>query len=375
MVLVKQTLYKKIYNGIADKIKTKEYTEGQRLPTELELANQYNVSRITSKKALDQLALDGYIKRIQGKGSYVLNQSAKQDEDLTTPINKSKGDTKVIGVIMSDFNNEYGIDVLSSMEKEIDNKDGIMLLKRTYDNQDIEQEAIDKLMDVGIDGLIIIPVHGKFYNPTIMKLILEGFPVVVVDRQLQGLPTSFVGTDNKHAAEVALNYILDQKYKDIVFVSAPIENTVLKDRVEGIKDGYAKRDLLWDEKKLWLTEIGNHLPHTEDAKYKEKDLALLKEKLIALPEVDCIFALEYGIANYLKGLIKEMGKKIPRDIAIICFDEPTSLSSDVYFTHMKQDEKAMGENAVKLLMHQINEGDDKKEILLLKADLLLGKTT
>ena len=56
-------LYQMIVEQLKYKIAQGEYKEYDKLPTEIELAEQYKVSRITSKKALDTLAAEGLIIR------------------------------------------------------------------------------------------------------------------------------------------------------------------------------------------------------------------------------------------------------------------------------------------------------------------------
>ena len=51
-----------------------------------------------------------------------------------------------------------------------------------------------------MDGLIVFPVHGDFYNASLLRQVLDGFPVVLVDRHLSGIPVSAVHTDNVAAA-------------------------------------------------------------------------------------------------------------------------------------------------------------------------------
>jgi len=48
-----------------------ELTPGMLLPTEQQLCDEYGISRITARRALEELARDGLIERIQGKGSIV----------------------------------------------------------------------------------------------------------------------------------------------------------------------------------------------------------------------------------------------------------------------------------------------------------------
>ena len=376
---MKQTLYKRIYNKVVEKIINNEYVEGDKLPTENELALQYDVSRITSKKALDQLAQDGYIKRIQGKGSYVLGEDeikVKKTVEInnTKPIESLKNHL-LIGVVMSDFNSNYGIEMLAGMEHELEKNNSFMIIKRSYDDQTIEKKVIEELLGIGIDGLLVIPVHGQFYNPTILKLILEDFPVVVVDRQLKGLPASFVGTNNILAAKNAVDYLFEQGHRNIAFVSAPIKNTPLIDRVEGIKKGYSENGAVWDQSKLWLTDIGNYVPGREIYENKEQEFQQLLQKIEENPETTCIFALEYGIANFIEKAAKKLGKKIPDDISIICFDEPKTYTGDSYFTHIKQEEEKIGRWAIKLLIEQLIEDQKNEKMMMLDTRLIIGKTT
>lgn len=63
--------YLQIIQYYADKIDSGELKEGDKLPTEREICNFFNVSRITARQALDELSNKGYIIKKQGKGSYV----------------------------------------------------------------------------------------------------------------------------------------------------------------------------------------------------------------------------------------------------------------------------------------------------------------
>ncbi|MCY4045818.1 MAG: UTRA domain-containing protein [Cellvibrionales bacterium] len=68
--------WKKIVHHIVQAIKNKELLTNDKIPSENTLSNQYHVSRMTARKALDQLVNDGILFRIQGKGTYVSNISA-----------------------------------------------------------------------------------------------------------------------------------------------------------------------------------------------------------------------------------------------------------------------------------------------------------
>lgn len=65
--------YTQIYRDILNKIKTGCYDINTNLPTEKALAEAYACSRDTIRKALNILLLNGYIQKIKGKGSLVLD--------------------------------------------------------------------------------------------------------------------------------------------------------------------------------------------------------------------------------------------------------------------------------------------------------------
>ncbi|QNO15512.1 trehalose operon repressor [Alkalicella caledoniensis] len=65
--------YFKIYNDITVKIEKKEITPNTKLPSENEMMTLYDVSRDTVRKALNMLESNGFIQKIKGKGSFVLD--------------------------------------------------------------------------------------------------------------------------------------------------------------------------------------------------------------------------------------------------------------------------------------------------------------
>src|SRR5437868_6698819 len=65
-------LYQRIGTYLLDEIRRGALGPGDRVGSEMELAAQFEVSRITSKRALEVLREAGVIERIRGKGSFVV---------------------------------------------------------------------------------------------------------------------------------------------------------------------------------------------------------------------------------------------------------------------------------------------------------------
>ena len=68
-------LYYQLKESLLQKIQDETWKPGQKIPTERELCEMYGVSRITVRKALDDLQNEDYLYRIQGKGTYVKRSS------------------------------------------------------------------------------------------------------------------------------------------------------------------------------------------------------------------------------------------------------------------------------------------------------------
>ena len=64
-------LYQQIYDDIKTLIKKGEYQSGERIPSEPELSHTYSVSRITVRRAIEDLCTDGYLIKQQGRGTFV----------------------------------------------------------------------------------------------------------------------------------------------------------------------------------------------------------------------------------------------------------------------------------------------------------------
>jgi len=64
-------LYHQLYTSLRRGITSGEIALGEQMPTEQQLSEALDISRITAKRAMDELANDGLIARKRGKGSYV----------------------------------------------------------------------------------------------------------------------------------------------------------------------------------------------------------------------------------------------------------------------------------------------------------------
>lgn len=71
-------LYYQLKESLKKRIVSKEWKPGTKIPTESEICEMYDVSRVTVRKALEELQLDGYLDKKQGKGTFVRDTAIEQ---------------------------------------------------------------------------------------------------------------------------------------------------------------------------------------------------------------------------------------------------------------------------------------------------------
>ena len=352
-------LYEKIYINLLNQIETGKIQPGDQVPTERELADQFQVSRITSKKALDKLVQIGAIERIRGKGSYVsmtlpdfgtvdsknqLEQREHQDQDVNG----------LIGLIIPEFfSDSFGRIMLNNIEKRCSELKFNLLVKLTYGSQEQEEEAIHSMIQQGVKGIIICPVHGQHYTANLLRLVLEGFPLVLIDRYLKGIQACAVYTNNKTATQELTEFLFSKGHKHIAFVSPPEEYTSsIEERIQGFMTAYSQREMGVSPNYL-LTDIFCTLPTFRQSEQVFEDEMKLQKFIEENPQVTAFIACEYEIACVLAQVLKSLGKSVPKDYAIACFDHPGRLYNAMVFTHIQQDEEFIGIKTVDLLFKQI----------------------
>ncbi len=71
-------LYLQLMDKLIMKIEQQDYEEHEKLPSEREFCEIYGLSRITVRQALQELALEGYIYKLHGKGTFIAPKTFNQ---------------------------------------------------------------------------------------------------------------------------------------------------------------------------------------------------------------------------------------------------------------------------------------------------------
>lgn len=125
--------YLVIKNTIKEQLLSGVLKYGDKVPSEAELCEQYDVSRISAKRALDELAYEGYIVRQRGRGSFV----------SYAPI-------------------EHLIDGIYSLKDELQKK-GVSYHTELLDFKEIHVENADPMDEVGLHRYMFLEKTDRVY--------------------------------------------------------------------------------------------------------------------------------------------------------------------------------------------------------------------
>ena len=90
-------IYSQISEDLRFKISSGEWAEGEKIPAELELCEIYNVSRITIRKAIDELVRAGYLYRERAKGTFVLTNDHSDEKQHYTMVRSFTKEMEELG--------------------------------------------------------------------------------------------------------------------------------------------------------------------------------------------------------------------------------------------------------------------------------------
>lgn len=95
-------IYLQLREVVRTKIEDGEFAPGIAIPSENALAEQYGINRLTVRSAIEALVYEGLLKRVQGKGVFVVGDKVERDLDTLggfTQTMKSKNKTPKVKIL------------------------------------------------------------------------------------------------------------------------------------------------------------------------------------------------------------------------------------------------------------------------------------
>lgn len=280
-----------------------------------------------------------------------------------------------IGLVIPNMLNHLESELVCSIEEAAREHDSFLVLRQSLGDSEQEKAAVQKLLAFGVDGLIVLPTQGEYFNAEILKLAGRKFPIVLIERYLKGIHTPFITTNNVAAAKKATDYLFKLGHNHIALLSSPPLNTTsIEDRIEGFIQAHLDRGIIV-EKKVCLNDITAGFSIPLEKAQIDRDIDKLIKHLKRYPSITALFVTEYPIALLAEIAAEKLGLRVPQDISILCFDSPpVDLSGRTQFTHIHQNADKMGSLAVEYVLQMIHY-QSLPENTLLEAAFKIGEST
>ena len=225
-----------------------------------------------------------------------------------------------------------------------------------------EEKLFSKLSRPGmLDGLIanVGCTNGERLIPLVKEVKM---PVVLAGRCDELDSFSYVDIDNVRAAFNAVQHLLSLGRKRIATITGPLNVTDGRDRLEGYRRALMARGFPVDEDLI------------VEGDYTEKT-GYYSTKRILSREIDGIFAANDEMAIGAMHAVQEAGLSIPKDIAIIGFDDSAASSkTNPPLTTVRQPLGTFGSKLVELLVDQIENPDQISRKIVLDTELVIRQS-
>lgn len=318
-------LYQKIIDDLLQDIQSGRLLENAKVPTEKELSQIYNVSRITSKRALTELENKGLIYRIQGKGSYVRLQQPKKDRALRI-------------LFLIPFANDLSLGNFNDGLAPVTTKKHYEVILSSAEFL-VNKTAADIVAE--FDGMIYYAHNTEDFLDTLFELSFYQFPVIVLDKKIHDLSYPTIQSDNFAGGELATDYLAKQGHQRIAYIFG--ESTLpqsVRQRYLGYIHGTKQHKLAFH---TTLSDLGAY-NSLEILAYLQKN------------NVTAVVCENDLVAISLMNQAKQAGISIPDQLAIIGFDDIQAASLvDPPLTTIAQDFTTMGRLAGESLIEWIEQ--------------------
>jgi len=250
--------------------------------------------------------------------------------------------TQVIGLIVPDNTNAFYSQLAQTIEDEGFAAGYTTILCNSGDQPKRERRYLEAMIEKRVDGLILVSTR---HDATGLSSLLAQLdcPVVVVDRDISLPDVDLVLADNIGGARAATKHLVDQRHRDVAFISGPSELPSSLERLRGWREQLADEGI---EARSDFVFAGDF--HIESG--RRAVAAFLR----AHPAPTAIFAANDLMAFGALTEIIARGLRIPDDIALVGFDDTLSAQlTSPPLSSVRQPVREMARLAVSFLLARI----------------------
>ena len=293
-----RSAYEELEKELRRKILRNELESDRAITTETELARRYGISRNTARKALANLEHDGLLRRVQGRGTFVVPPDERPKH---APVKRR------ILLAITDYRhmsptNAYDRNLISGcLEQAFVGHAELMLA----DPDDLSPK--DLLNDFNASRLHGIiwerPLKGQY--SLIEEMRDAGIPQVTISRSIVGVPCVFFDVERSLAE--TMEFLAGIGHHEIAFLDLDMDYPIFRNRQRAFLET--------------LRRMGHTLP--EHYLY----LPVLKSNydtgLDALPPVTAVIVSSVFV-DHFQSWAQRRGIAIPRDVSLISLSSENS---------------------------------------------------
>jgi len=249
-----------------------------------------------------------------------------------------------IGVVLPDLVHHFFTTVFKGIEEYANARGFNVSVCFSDDSNQKEMDAINLLLDSGVDG-IILSLAGQTQQLAawshLQEVAAQGTPLVMFDRVTDHVPGDQVMIDDVHSAYKATQRLIEMGRTRIALLTTESYLSINQDRQSGYIKALKESNLTYEAQRVLA------LPKSD------VDPASLKTFFAECP-VDAVLCVNELIAIQAMHVVADLGKRIPEDVAFIGYNNGM-LSKYSYpsLTVVDQQGYLMGEKSAEVLIDKI----------------------
>jgi DNA-binding LacI/PurR family transcriptional regulator len=214
-----------------------------------------------------------------------------------------------------------------------------------------------------VDGVLLASVHGADPLPGLLERL--GIPAVLGGRRTADETVPYVDSDNAGGARLATEHLIAAGRRTIATLTGPLDMYVARCRLDGYRQALAGAGRRPDPALI------AHADFTEQGGRRAM-AALLARR----PRVDAVFAASDVLAAGARAVLREHGRRVPEDVALIGFDDsPLARHMEPPLTSVRQPIEEMGRAMVRALLARMSRPDAAPSRLVLPTELVVRSST
>lgn len=265
--------------------------------------------------------------------------------------------TKMIALVIGDIENPFYAKMVNVFSARLQSH-GLHVLLFSVTGDDKVEAAVNEMLKYRVDGVLLVSALLSSEMAEACRRV--GTPVVLCNRYSKDAAVSSVRVENYEGGRRVANFLVDGGHQRIAFVAGTHIDATSFDRESGFVGRLEERGVT-----PWRRTQGDYT--------FASGFAAGRELLSGSEHPDAIFCLSDLMALGVMDVARrELGLRLPEDLSVVGFDDiPTAAWPSYELTTYRQPVQAIADEALNLLLAQIENPDIKPVTRLISGELIV----